>query len=239
MSARSAHEQYLRETICTIGRLLHQFQLIDGKGGNISARLDTDRILATPSGLAKAFMSPEQLIVVNLDGEKVGSSTPENALLRPTSELAMHLEVYRQRDDLHGVVHAHPPTTVALSIAGISMQRCVVPEAVIALGLVPTAPYATPSSTENSDAIRALIRQHDAIVLAYHGSLTAAKDVWTAYLRLENLEYTAKILYQLHQLGGGADLPPQAVKKLLNQRKAQGLWRDGDEELFARFCDCE
>ena len=232
-------EQQLRESICKIGQLMHQFQLVDGKGGNISARLDDNRILATPSGLAKGFISPDQLIIVDLDGNKIGPTTPANEDLRPTSELAMHLEVYGQRDDLQGVVHAHPPYAVSLSIAGISLERCMVPEAVIGLGLVPTAPYSTPSSTENRDAIADLIQSHDAIVLAYHGTLTAAKDVWTAYLRLENLEYSARVLYQVHLLGGGKDLPPTAIKKLLDQRKAQGLWRAGDEERFANFLDEE
>jgi L-fuculose-phosphate aldolase len=234
----STHEQQLREMICKIGRLLHQFRMIDGAAGNVSVRLDANRILATPSGLAKGFMSPGQLIIVNMQGEKIGPTTPENADLQPTSELAMHLEVYRQRDDLHAVVHAHPPVTVALSVAGISLQRCLVPEAVVELGLVPTAPYSTPSSTENSDAIRDLIKEHDAIVLAYHGSLTAATDVWSAYERLEYLEYTAKIIFQVQQLGGGPDLPPEQVKKLLAKRKAQGFWRNGDEERFAKFCGC-
>lgn len=238
MPATETHEQHLRETICQIGRLMHQFQLIDGRGGNISARLEADRILATPSGLAKGFMEPEQLIIVNMEGKRVDTPTPQNEHLRPTSELAMHLEVYRRRDDLHGVVHAHPPTTVALSIAGVSLQRCLIPEAVVELGLVPTSPYATPSSTENRDAIRDLITEHDAIVLAYHGSLTAAADVRAAYDRLEYLEYTARVIYQLQQLGGGRDLPPQQVKKLLDKRKAQGFWRAGDEERFAKHCGC-
>lgn len=217
---------------------MHQFQYIDSVSGNISARLDNDRILTTPSGLAKGFMEPEQLVIVNLAGEKQPPHTDANLHLKPTSELPMHLEVYKQRPDVNGVVHAHPPVAVALTLAGISLQRCIIPEAIIVLGLVPTTPYATPSGQENRDAIAHLIQQHDAILLSHHGSLTVAADLWGAYLRLESLEHVAKIIAQAEQLGGVAELPPHQVRKLLETRRAQGLWRDGDEERFAEFCGC-
>lgn len=229
-------EQHLREQICQIGRLMHQFQYIDGTSGNISARLDGERVLATPSGLAKGFMSPEQLIIVDMEGRKVGYGTAANRDLKPTSEVLMHLEAYQQRPDVMGVVHAHPPTAVALTVAGVSMQQCIIPEAVVVLGLIPTTPYATPSSSENRDAISALIRNHDALMLAYHGSLTVGPDVWTAYLRLESLEHTAKILYMAHQLGGMTPLPPHQVEKLLQTRQQLGLALPADGELYCEHC---
>lgn len=227
-------ERRLREQICHIGRLMHQFQYIDGASGNISVRLDDERILATPSGLAKGFMEPDQLIVVDMEGKKVGRGTVANRDLKPTSEILMHLEAYKKRDDVHGVVHAHPATAVALTIAGVSLQQCTIPEAIVVLGLIPTTPYATPSGAENRDAISQLIEMHDVIMLAYHGSLTVGPDVWTAYLRLESLEHTAKILYMVHQLGGGESLPPHQVQKLLDLRQQIGLGRPGDNE---RYCD--
>jgi L-fuculose-phosphate aldolase len=228
-------ERRLRDQICHIGRLMHQFQYIDGASGNISARLDAERILATPSGLAKGFMKPEELIIVDLEGKKIGG-TEANRLLKPTSEMLMHLEAYKKRPDVMGVVHAHPPTAVALTIAGISMQQCTIPEAIVVLGLIPTTPYATPSGAENRDAISHLIESHDAIMLAYHGSLTVGPDVWTAYLRLESLEHTAKILYMVQQLGGGKPLPPEQVKKLLDLRQQLGLARPGDDERYCEHC---
>lgn len=229
-------EQQLREQICQIGRLMHQFQYIDGTSGNISARLDDKRVLTTPSGLAKGFMSPEQLIIVDMEGRKVGYGTAANRDLKPTSEVLMHLEAYKQRPDVMGVVHAHPPTAVALTVAGVSMQQCIIPEAVVVLGLIPTTPYATPSSSENRDAISNLIRNHDALMLAYHGSLTVGPDVWTAYLRLESLEHTAKILYMAHQLGGATPLPPHHVEKLLQMRQQLGLTLPADGELYCEHC---
>lgn len=226
------NETRLREQICQIGRLMYEKDFIDGIAGNISARLNEDRVLATPSGLAKGFMTPDQLIIVNLDGERVDSPTAANAELHPTSELSMHLECYRQRPDIGGVVHAHPAYSVALTLVGYDFSRAVVPESVVLLGAVPVTPYATPSGVENRDAIRGLIGRHDAILLAHHGSLTVARSVWDAYLLLETLEHTAQILYLAEQAGGPHVLPAHQVAKLLRLRERLGLAREGDAERF-------
>jgi L-fuculose-phosphate aldolase len=188
--------------------------------------------MATPSGLAKGFLEPDDLIVVDRDG-RLAAGRPG---LKPTSELAMHLEAYRQRPDIGGVVHAHPITTVALSIAGVSLAECVIPEAIVFLGLVPTTPYATPSSDENRQAIGAIIGSHDAIVLQYHGTLTVGRTVTEAYQRLETLEHTAKIVALSRLLGGGPPLPPEQVSKLLAARQALGLERPGDAGAFCVAC---
>ncbi|MGQ9888947.1 MAG: class II aldolase/adducin family protein [Aggregatilineales bacterium] len=229
-------EQELREQICEIGRLMYANTYIDGASGNISARLGPDRVLATPSGLAKGFMKPEQLIVVNMAGQRVDRPNPANANLRPTSELVMHLECYKQRPDVNGVVHAHPPTAVAMTVAGYDFQRCIIPEAVMILGLVPTTPYATPASPEDRDVISDLIREHDAIMLSHHGSLTVAATVWDAYMRLETLEHTAKILFMAEQMGGARVIPPHQVEKLVEARRKLGLERPGDVERIRAAC---
>lgn len=212
-------EQALREKICQIGALMHRFQYIDGLAGNISARLDNHHLLTTPSGLAKGFMQPDQLLVVDLEGNQISADNG----LRPTSESLMHLEVYKKRSDVGGVVHAHPPHAVALTIAGIPLNSYTIPEGVVFLGDIPTTPYATPSSFENRDAISRLIETHDAIMLAYHGSLTVGKDVWEAYLRLESIEHTAKITQMVYQLGNGKPLPAEQLQKLYEQRIQWGF----------------
>jgi L-fuculose-phosphate aldolase len=148
----------------------------------------------------------------------------------------MHLEAYRRRPDIGGVVHAHPITTVALSIAGVSLAECVIPEAIVFLGLVPTMPYATPSSDENRRAIAGVIGDHDAIVLRYHGTLTVGRTVTEAYQRLETLEHTAKIVALSRLLGGGPPLPPEQVSKLLAIRQVLGMARPGDQEAFCVAC---
>ncbi len=222
-------EQELREQICHIGRLMHQQGYIDGTAGNITARLGENRFLATPSGLAKGFMTPDQILIVDPEGNVLEGAGD----LKPTSESLMHLECYRQRPDVVGVVHAHPPTAVALTIIGYDFYQCLIPEMIVILGLVPTTPYATPSGPENRDAITKLILEHDAIMLAHHGSLTVADNLWDAYLKLESLEHSAKILYRVEQLGGPKEvIPLEQVKKLLATRESLGLMRPGDEERF-------
>src|SRR3990172_9052164 len=190
---------------------MHARELVDGASGNLSARLGPDRILATPSGLPKGALQPEQLLVVDEQGAGI-SALPR---LQPTSEMPMHLEAYRRRPDVSAVIHAHPITSVALSIAGVSLAECVIPEAVVVLGLVPTLPYSTPSSEENQRAISEVIVGHDALILQYHGALTVGRDVMEAYLRMETLEHTAKIVALAKLLGGKPPLPPEQVEKLI------------------------
>ena len=227
-------ESETRELICRIGRLMYRQSLVDGTAGNISARLSDNRILVSPSGLATGFLAPDQLLVVNLAGERIDEPTAANAALLPTSESSMHLECYRQRDDVMGVVHAHPPTAVALTLARFDFQQCLIPEMVVLLGLVPTAPYATPSSTENRDAVTRLVREHDAIMLSNHGALTLAKTLWDAYLMLESLEHNATIIHRALQLRGDLKAIPAArIKKLVDFREQLGLLRPGDRDRFA------
>lgn len=232
----TTHEESLRALICQVGEWMHRKGFIDAASGNISARLDDNRILATPSGLAKGFMTPQQLIVVDMEGQRVDSPNAANAGLRPTSELAMHLECYRKRPDVAGVVHAHPQTAVALTIADYDFNQCLIPEVVVTMGYVPVTPYATPASVENRDAITALIEHHDVIMLAHHGSLTVGKSVWDAYLLLESLEHNANILYRVAQMGGArSHIPPDKLRLLLEARRKLGLMRAGDEAWFEAF----
>lgn len=224
-------EQKLREEICLVGKQMYQNRYVDGTSGNISARLDDNHILITPSGLSKGFMQPEQLLVVDFDGNKVdrGAAT---ASLKPSTETPMHIEAYKCRPDVGGVVHAHPAFAVSLTMAGINMQAYTIPEAIILLGEVPNAPYATPATTEDRDAISNLAGSHDAIMLSFHGSLTMGKDPWQAYMRLETLEHTAHLTYLVHQLGGGKSLPEHQIRKLLSLREDFGLMHPEEKELI-------
>lgn len=234
---RWQNEEDLRNEIVLVGKLLYERGLIVATDGNISARLDDETILITPSGLCKGLMTPDQLIIIDLEGRKVGPGTPANQTLKPTSETAMHLEAYKQRPDVMAVVHAHPPHAISLSIAGISLADCMLPEAIVFLGLTPTTPYATPSSVENARAIQAVITGHDALVLQRHGSLTVGISPLNAYYRTETLEQIARITYMLHQLGGGQPLPPFQVEKLIQTRQSLGLSRAADEVEFCEVCN--
>ncbi|HLF25192.1 MAG TPA: class II aldolase/adducin family protein [Anaerolineae bacterium] len=229
-------EHRLRQEICRVGKLLYDKGLIVATDGNVSARLDSNRILATPSGLCKGFMEPDGLIVIDLEGQRVGPTNPANRNLKPTSEMRMHLEAYRRRPDIGAVVHAHPPITVALSIAGVDLAQCLLPEVIVTLGVVPTTQYATPSSEENARAIHDLIGGHDAIVLQRHGTLAVGRDPFEALLKTESVEQMSRIAFMARVLGASPALPPEEVVKLLAQREALGLSRSADAEDFCIHC---
>jgi len=198
--SQTINEVQVRSDICRICALLYSRGLIRGPSGNVSARLSENRILLTPGGMMKFDLKPDQLITVNLQGEKVGPINEANRDLRPTSELSMHLEVYRRRPDVGGIVHAHTSHAVALSVAGCDLRTQVLTEGMLFLGYVPTAPYGTPTTTELSDSIIEYIPDHDAILLPYHGSITFGHDVWQAFSRTEVLEQVAEIQFYTQQL---------------------------------------
>lgn len=231
MEQEESYEHQLRAEIVRIGQLMHARGLLCGFEGNLSARLDDERLLMTPSGLHKGLMREEQLLVVDLEGRIVVESEATRGL-RPTSELPMHLEAYRRRPDVRAVVHAHPPITVALSIAGVAMDTPLLPEVIVLLGLIPTTDYAMSSSDEGAAAIRRLIADHDALILQRHGTLTVGTTLTVAFMRLETVEQNARIHFMLAQLGANIPLAAHEVRKLLQMRRAMGLERAGDAAAF-------
>jgi len=221
----------LRRRLVELARRMVERELISSLAGNLSARMPDGNLLVTPSGVNKAEMPPDSLLVIDTDGNCLGGDQS----CTPTSELPMHLEVYRRRPEAGAVIHAHPISCVALSLAGISLLPPYIPEALVILGPVPTTPYATPASTENRDAIAELIETHDAIILAHHGSLTVGRDIDEAYYRLEILEHTARTVALAHQLGGPRELTPAEVAKLLAVRERLGYARPGEDLLRERI----
>ncbi len=209
-------EHELRREMVRIGRLMWERGYVAATDGNLSARLGRDRILVTPSGASKGFLSADDLVVIRPDGEPLGGYRGRGR--RPSSEIAMHLAVYEQRPDVWAVIHAHPPLAVAFSIAGESLARCVLPEVIVTLGAIPTTDYATPGTAEVPASIREAIAEYDALILAHHGTLTVGVTLWEAYLRLEKVEHTAQITLAARQLGRVNTLPPEAVDKLIAKR---------------------
>jgi len=211
----SEHE--LRREMVRVGRLMWERGFVAATDGNLSARMGGNRLLVTASGVSKGFLSDEDLVVIRMDGEPVSSYRGRDS--RPSTEIALHLEVYRQRPDVNAVVHAHPPLATAFSIAGVSLARCVIPEVIVALGGIPTAEYATPGTPEVPVSIQQAIGDYDAMILAHHGSLTVGGTLWEAYLRLEKVEHTAEITLAAQQLGQVNTLSPQSVEKLTEKRR--------------------
>ncbi len=203
-------EQRLRKEIVYTNRVCVESGLIRSSDGNISIRLDDDRFLVTPSGLYKRRLKPNQLLIVNHQGEIIKGQGG----LKPSSELLMHLEAYRRREDIGAVLHAHPPYSTALTIAGIPFPTDIIPEVVLALGDVPTAPYATPGTQDLALSIRDLIKAHNAILLSNHGSLTVGKTLEEALLALERMELAAQMYTLAHNLGKVIPLPEAEIWKL-------------------------
>lgn len=206
------HTDTLRADIVAIGRRMYERGLIVAYDGNISARISDDLVLTTPSGACKGMLAPDDLVVVDLDGRPSGAG-------RPSSELPMHLAVYQNRPDVRAVVHAHPPTAVACTLAGVPLDARLLPELILTMGAIPTAPYALTGTREMYDAIAPLLPDHDAILLSHHGALTVGADLWQAYMRMEQLEHGANILVMAQQLGGARPLPPDRLAQLDDLRK--------------------
>jgi L-fuculose-phosphate aldolase len=191
------NEWELKKLFVDIGRRIWERNYVAANDGNITVRLNDKEILTTPTGVSKGFMSTEMIIKVDYNG-KVISGNPE---YRPSSEVKMHIDVYKQRPDIHSVVHAHPPYATSFAVAGIPLDKCVLPEAVIVIGAVPIAEYGLPSTDELPDKIRPHILTSDAVLLQNHGALTLGTDLLSAYHKMETLEHTANIVWKSIQLG--------------------------------------
>jgi L-fuculose-phosphate aldolase len=210
----------LKREIVEVGRRVYQRGYVASNDGNISARLDEKRIVISPTGVSKGFMSPEDLIVVDMDG-KVVSGTK-----KPSSEMFMHISVYKHRPDVNSVCHAHPPYATGFAVAGIPLDKCILPEVIIVLGGIPIVEYGTPGTAEFFKPVLKIIDKYDAFLLANHGALTIGKDVVNAYHKMETLEHFAHIAFVAQQLGHMNVLNTDQVRKLTDLRAKFGIRTD-------------
>ena len=210
MKRAQVRERKFRKQIVYTNRVCVENGLIRSSDGNISIRLDADRFLITPSGLYKRRLKRKQILIVDGKGQLIRGKGP----LKPSSELLMHLEAYRQREDIGAVLHAHPPYSTALTIAGIPFPENIVPEVVALLGEVATAPYAIPGTQDLARSISDPIKTHDAVLLSNHGSLTVGKTLELALIALERMEFAAQLYYLAYNLGKVIPLPEEAIESL-------------------------
>lgn len=201
-------EVRLRAELCEIGRALWQRQMVAANDGNLSALLPGGQVLCTPTGVSKGFLTPDMLSVVALDG------SPVRGERRVSTEVLMHLRVYREDPAVGAVVHAHPLYATAFAIKGEPLVGLMMPESVVALPEVPVAPYATPSTHEVPDSIAPFVRTHRACLLEHHGALTWGPDLMTAYLAMERLEYTAQLTTVARAIGGERTLSVERVTEV-------------------------
>ena len=210
-------EPQIRLDIVEVGRRLYARGYTASNDGNISVRLDAERLIMTPTSVCKGFMAPEMMCITDLDGRKIAGDR------NPSSEMKMHLEVYRQRPDVNAVVHAHPPIATGFAVAGIPLDRAVLAEVVTTLGSVPIADYATPSTRELPESVRKYVKAHDGMLLANHGALTLGPDVFAAYYKMETIEHFAKISLVARLLGGERLLSREEVTRLETLRGSYGI----------------
>ncbi|HYV73370.1 MAG TPA: class II aldolase/adducin family protein [Candidatus Binatia bacterium] len=197
-----------RHEIVHFGRLLHQTGLVAATDGNLSVRLGDSNFLCTPTLMSKGMMTAEDLVVVDALGHKVMGER------NVSSEIAMHLFIYRNRSDVGAVVHAHPPTATGFAAAGIPLDSALCSEIVITLGTVPLANYETPGTPELAEALAPLVGEHDAILMANHGVVTYGEDLLSAYMNMETVEHYAKIALVTHMLGRQKPLSETHLSKL-------------------------
>jgi L-fuculose-phosphate aldolase len=199
---------------------MYQQGFIAATDGNVSAKLSKKYLLLTPSGVHKGFLDEDDIILTDLKGKVISGRQ------RPSSEIRMHVLVYSLRDNVGAIIHAHPPQAVALSLIGISLAECILPEAILSLGKIPTAPYAPPTTQATAEAIRELIKRHDAVILERHGALTVGSDLEQAFIRLESLEHTAQITAIARSIGKISPLSKEEQEKLKEVARHLGIKRE-------------
>jgi L-fuculose-phosphate aldolase len=210
-------ESSLRADIVEVGRRMYARGYTASNDGNISVRYGADRLLMTPKSVCKGFMSPDMMCVTDLEGRKLQGDRD------PSTEMLMHLEVYRQRPDVQAVVHAHPPIATGFAVAGIPLDRAVLAEVLTTLGSIPIAEYATPSTAELPAAVRKYIKAHDGMLLANHGALTVGGDLFGAYFKMETIEHFAKISLVARLLGRENLIAREEVLRLQELRGTYGI----------------
>jgi L-fuculose-phosphate aldolase len=209
-------ERELRQDIIEIGRIVWQKGWIASNDGNITIRLDENRVLCSPTGVCKGMMHPEDLIIVDMEGRKL------EGRLQGTTEIAMHLAVYNLRPDVKSVLHAHPPVATGFATAGRPLNLALLPEVIIGLGCVPLAGYGLPGTPELIEPILPLIPNYDALMMGNHGVVSYGEDVYKAFFRMETVEHFARITLVAELLGGPTVLPRGEVQKLVDARQRYG-----------------
>jgi L-fuculose-phosphate aldolase len=206
--------QSIAEEIAAVCRRLYERALIAGQDGNVSVRLPGGHILVTPAGLSKVDVTPDALVELTPEGQQVTEGLP------PSSEVGMHLRIYRERRDVRAVVHAHPPFATAYGVVGRDFMDAVLPEVIFHLGRVPLVPFALPGTPALGDAMAPYLADHDAFLLASHGATTVGPSLRLAHQRMESLEHAARILFAAAQLGSVTPLRPDHVAALRQARMA-------------------
>ena len=200
-------EMDIKIEMCEIGKRVYNRGMVAANDGNFSVKLSENEFLCTPTGVSKGFMTPEYICKVDAEGNVIEA----NEGFKPSSEIKMHMRVYKEREDVKAVVHAHPMYATTFAVCGLPLTEPIMPEAVLSLGTVPLAKYGTPSTMEIPDAVSEYLPYYDAVLLENHGALSYADSLMGAYHKMESLEFYARLLYQAKMLGGPKELTDEQV----------------------------
>ncbi|MAE62847.1 MAG: aldolase [Phycisphaeraceae bacterium] len=211
----------LKQQMCELGHRIWLRGYCAGNEGNHSARIGDDHVLCTPTGISKGFLKPEDICVCDLDGNQV----EDNPVGRKrSSEVLLHVAIYKARPDVRAVIHSHPPHATAFAVAGIPLPEGIHPEAEVFLGRVPTAPFAMPSTQDLPDSVVAVMDEHtNTVLMGNHGSVSFSRDLTDAYYKLEILDAYCRILLLCHQLGRANVLSPDENAQLLQVKQKFGM----------------
>jgi L-fuculose-phosphate aldolase len=212
MTSAFEGEDILRRDLAKLGKRLYRLGFMPGTSGNLSVRLDSKFILATPTGVSKSQLHKEDMVIVDLDGHQYSGNR------KVTSEIGMHLAVYNGRPDISAVVHSHPPIATAFACAGRALDQPLCSEALMTLGAVPLAPYATTGTDEVAASLAEFIPEHEAILMANHGVVTYGKTLMDAFMKMETVEHFAHIALIVDQLGSASPIQNDKLAALLNAR---------------------
>ena len=202
-----------KELILEIGRRLYRKGFVAANDGNISCKVGEDVIWATPTGVSKGYMTEAMLVKLSLSGEVLEGTNP------PSSEIKMHLRVYKENSDVGGVVHAHSPFATCAAAAEKSLDGVFLTETLMGVGEVPCAPFAMPGTDEVPDSIAPFCKDYNAVLLAHHGVLTWGNDLMQAYMRMESVEFFAQVTLLEGLIPGGyPKLTKEQIRELEKKR---------------------
>jgi L-fuculose-phosphate aldolase len=210
------NEYKLKEQICEIGRRVYAKGFAAANDGNISVRLNDREVLCTPTMVSKGFLKPEDLCKVDYEGKQLAGTR------KRSSEILLHLSVYKHRPDVQAVVHCHPPHATAFGVAHEPVPKCVLPEVEVFLGEVPVAVYETPGGQKFADTIVPYVKDCNTIILANHGTVTFGPDLEKAYWNSEIIDAYCKILILARQLGRVNYFSDEKTRELLELKKRLG-----------------
>jgi L-fuculose-phosphate aldolase len=217
------NEHKLKEFICEIGRRVYARGFAAANDGNITIRLNDREVLCTPTMVSKGFMKPEDICKVDYEGKQLAGTK------KRTSEVLLHLAIYKARPDVNAVVHCHPPHATAFAVAQEPIPKCVLPEVEVFLGEVPIAQYETPGGQKFADSVLPVLKSSNTVILANHGTVTFGPDLEKAYFNTEIIDAYCKILILARQLGRVHYFSEKQTRELLDLKKRLGY----DDVRFA------